>query len=240
MTDSTASPPRRILLGIGEADEPRLVIEAAARLAGQFGASLECLLMAREDLMAAAGMPFAQVVGPGGLMMPLSLERMEAHYRRLARLVEQHLLATCRKASLRWRLERREGTLRTELVSASSPGDLVVIGLQDLRMAGDDALSMLRGLLSRASAVVVPGRYMGTIRIRSRVAESGNVPELARLLATALGSTASDTMLENAEVVSTRLDDLERQGQASLIRFLGRRGAGAIILPPSSAADGTS
>lgn len=233
MTEAPRLEPRRVLLGLGEADQPHLAIEAATRLASHLATPVECLLVAQQDIISAAGLPFVRAVGPGGMTMPLTSDLLEARFRRLARLVEQELLACCRGARLAWRLEQRRGALRAGLADALGKGDLVVVGPRDLRMAGSRAADLLDELLVKASAVVVPGRKMLNDRPRRLLTGYGDLPELARLLAAALGIEAAGSPLQTAALVVARLDDLQREGEARFLGFLERSGAGAIFLPPS-------
>jgi hypothetical protein len=58
--------PRRVLLGMGGSDDIRATIAAAAEFAGAVRSELLCLLVEREDLINAAGLPFARAYGFGG------------------------------------------------------------------------------------------------------------------------------------------------------------------------------
>ena len=228
MADTPHPALRRVLLGIGEASEARLVIDAAARLASRFGASVECLLVTHEDLLAAAGLPFTRAVGPDGLSVPLRLDMMEAHFRRLARLVEKDLFTVCHGASLAWQMEQRKGTLRTGLASVSAAGDLVVIGPRDLRAAGTGLLAMLREVLTHASAVVVPGRLAPRKPTPHPAPAPGDEPELVGRLTAALGNVA---------LTVARIDQIEQEGEAHFLRRITRSETALVLLPPLSRRD---
>lgn len=234
MTMKEGAKPRRILLGIGEADERTAIIETAARLAGQLGTPVECLVVAGEDLLAAAGLPFTRAVGPGGLSIPVTLTAMESHFRRLAEAVERDLAETCRAAGLPWRMERREGTLERLLVGALGHDDVVVIGRRDLRLPGSSALATLRSLLEKASAVIIPSRTWRRPTHAKAAISAGEVQELLLGLAGALGVAQSASALRNMSLVTMRLEDVEAEGEASFFRRLDVTGAGAVLLPGSS------
>jgi hypothetical protein len=235
MTSSEIAKPRRILLGIGEADERTAIIEIAARLAGQYGAPVECLVVAAEDLLAAAGLPFTRAVGPGGLSMPVTVTAMENHFRRLADAVERDLSESCRAAGLPWRMERREGTLERQLVGALDTDDVVVIGHRDLRLPGGGALEILRNLLKKASAVIIPSRRSRRRASSGLTFSAGDVPELLLGLAEALGAEGPTSALHRMSVVTMRLKDVEAEGEVAFFRRLEVTGASAVLLPESPA-----
>jgi nucleotide-binding universal stress UspA family protein len=121
---------RRIVVGLDFAPQSRRALEAAASLAGELDAELEALFVESDELHRMAGLPFAREVGVGSAYArpidPAALERaLEAHAREARRALAE--LAGSR--SLRWTLRVTRGSVTEEIVAASTPDDLTVIGV---------------------------------------------------------------------------------------------------------------
>jgi hypothetical protein len=148
--------PRRVLLGMGGSDDIRATIAAAAEFAGAVRSELLCLLVEREDLINAAGLPFARAYGFGGIAAPFTLQSVQDHFDGMAREAGKALAEACTHANVAWQMLRPQGEIMRELSGAVQPGDILVVDAKELRQSAFGLIGALRLLLDKAEAVVLP------------------------------------------------------------------------------------
>lgn len=201
MTDRAPSPPRRVLLGMGAPDDIRLTIAAAAEFAGAVRSELLCLLVEREDLINAAGLPFARAYGFGGIASPFTLQSVQEHFDSLARAADKALAEACAHANVAWQMLRPQGEIMRELSGAVQPGDILVVDAKELRQSAFGLIGALRLLLDKAEAVVLPSRVA---QPRAPVVSVGNAraAAIAASIAEALGRPLES--IDLAELRQTR------------------------------------
>jgi len=100
---------RRVVVGLGGRREIEQPVELAVSFASGLGAMLNCLLFEREDLMAASRLPFTRITGHGGISAPMTHAYVMMHLRRVARAVEENLIARHAEAGIDWKLEWPHG-----------------------------------------------------------------------------------------------------------------------------------
>jgi hypothetical protein len=157
MAEGTSTPPsRRVLLGMGAPDDIRLTIAAAAEFAAAVRSELLCLLVEQEDLINAAGLPFARAYGFGGLAAPFTLQAVQERFDSLAREAGKALAECCGRANVAWQMLRPQGEIMRELAGAVQQGDILVVDARELRQSALGFIGALRLLLDKADAVVLP------------------------------------------------------------------------------------
>jgi len=156
------SPPRRVLLGMGTPDNIRAIAEAAAEFAAAVRSELLCLMVEQEDLIHAAGLPFARAYGFGGVAAPFTLQVVQEHFDSLARAAEKALAEACGRANVAWQMLRPQGDVMRELAGAVQQGDILVVDTRDLRQSAFGLIGALRLLLDTADAVVLPSAVAHT------------------------------------------------------------------------------
>lgn len=215
--------PHRVLLGLHAPENVRLSIETAAEFASAIQSELLCLLVQQEDLFNLAGLPFAQVIGYGGSATPLTLEAIQDHFSRSLRVTQQALVEICARANVPWHMENPLGEIWRQLLEIIREGDVVVVGLQELRNAPTGFLGAARLLLSKAEAIVLPsaaGRTEGPVLAVSMARENQRSLPLAKKLSQAIGRKFEvielNTYLRGtlrASVIVMPLDAIETMGE---------------------------
>ena len=173
--------------------------------------------------------------------MPMTASGMEGYFRRLAREVEQDLVARCRTTSLRWHLEQRRGNLLQQVSVAVREGDVVVVGRHDLRIPIQKRFAILRALLSKASAVVLPstiGRARGPVILPPDL--GGDSSALALGVAAALGAeqhmggrAVRDLLSRQASLIVARIGPTEAEGDGDFLAEIDAAGIATLLLPPA-------
>jgi hypothetical protein len=150
---------RRVVLGLSGREEVEQPLELAVGFARGMGAMLNCLLFEREDLMTASRLPFTRITGHGGISAPMTPEYVIAHLRRLARAVEENLIARCAEAGIDWKLERPHGDYVAELLSAIEEGDVVILERVEAELPARHLADVVAAVLGKGAAVVLPGTH---------------------------------------------------------------------------------
>lgn len=186
---SDERPARRVLLGISGSGEVEPCLELAVGFAQGTGAILNCLLVERDEILAASQLPIMRIVSHGGFSSSLTPEYLASHLRRMAHRVEDLLVARCSAAGIDWTLERPRGEYLREILSVIEEGDVVVLDHADSLDSTVDLAHMTLAILDKASAVVVPGA--GSRRAEAVVAllhpQDEGSAALARSIAGSLG-----------------------------------------------------
>jgi hypothetical protein len=220
--------PRRVLLGLHAPENVRLSIETAAEFASAIQSELLCLLVQQEDLFNLAGLPFAQAIGYGGAATPLTLEAIQDHFSRFSRVAQQALVEICTRANVPWHVEHPQGEIWRQLLDVVHEGDILVVGLQELRNAPVGLLGAARLLLSKAEAIVLPpasARAEGPVLAVSVARESQRSLSLAKELSQAVGRKFEVIGLTDyqhaklrASVIVTPLEAIETMGESEFRR----------------------
>jgi hypothetical protein len=154
MSDGSGRQGRRIVLGVGAADNPNPAVEIAGQFAAAFEQDLLCLMVEEDSLLNLSGLPFARAVGPGGITSSLSPAALMQHFNRTFREIERGLAA----ANFKWMVERPQGDVLAEIARVLGRGDTVVIDRGRLAGGPQPIVPALRHLLDIAAAVVLPAR----------------------------------------------------------------------------------
>ncbi|MCB1378214.1 MAG: hypothetical protein KDK89_07600 [Alphaproteobacteria bacterium] len=230
---------RRVLLALSERQEIRVAVDMAANLASGLGAPLQCVVVAQEDLLAAAGLPFVRVVGRGGQPLTMTPESVERHFHGVMRTVERELALCSHRLKLAWDLAQSRSHYLDAMTDALTEGDVAVVGGSDLRTAAGGPAAGLRRLLQKASAVVVPASRpvaKGSVRLL-QVADEPDATALANDIAAALGTTLESLTVpglarapRHAAVVVASAATAETVGLAAFLRAADAMGAAAVVL----------
>jgi hypothetical protein len=86
-------------------------------------------------------------------------EYVIAHLRRLARAVEENLIARCAEAGIDWKLERPHGDYVAELLSAIEEGDVVILERVEAELPARHLADVVAAVLGKGAAVVLPGTH---------------------------------------------------------------------------------
>jgi hypothetical protein len=180
---------RRVVLGLSGREEVEQPLELAVDFARGMGAMLNCLLFEREDLIAASRLPFTRITGHGGISAPMTPDYVIAHLRRLARAVEENLLARCAEAGIDWKLERPHGEYVAELLLAVEEGDVVILERAEAERPARHLADVAAAILGKAAAVVLPGAHPKGARAVIAIAggEGDEVAGIAERTARSLG-----------------------------------------------------
>jgi nucleotide-binding universal stress UspA family protein len=119
----------RILVAV-DASPPSLeALEAAARLAASLEAELLGLYIEDINLLRIAGSPFAREVGLfSGSIRDLDAPRLQRQLRAQANQVRRRLSQLAEGSQIRWSFRVARGEIESELLSAASDVDLVILG----------------------------------------------------------------------------------------------------------------
>jgi hypothetical protein len=121
---------RRVIVGLDPAAGSRMLLEAAADLAGEMQAELLGLFVENQDLLHFAGLPFAREVGfESATRRALDVESMERSLRALARDARQMLEAVAGATRVPWSFRVVRGAPAAALLAAAEESDLVIARL---------------------------------------------------------------------------------------------------------------
>jgi len=115
----------RIVVSLDAVSETRAAVEAAARLAARWNATLHGVFVEDEDLLRLAALPFASQVSLGAGAEPLTAAQAARQLRAFAEAAQRELAAAADRLELRWSFEVVRGADAANTV-ASAPGDFIV------------------------------------------------------------------------------------------------------------------
>jgi nucleotide-binding universal stress UspA family protein len=119
----------RILVAVDASPLSLEALEAAARLAASLEAELLGLYIEDINLLRIADSPFAREVGLfSGSIRDLDSHRLERQLRAHAKQVRRRLSQLAESSQIRWSFRVVRGEIETELISAASDVDLVILG----------------------------------------------------------------------------------------------------------------
>lgn len=236
MTEAPILGLNRVILGLGASGGVAESVEAAAIMAAAVGSGIQCLMVGEEDLINAAGLPFARAYGPGGLATELSAAALEASFDRMFREAERAIARACSGASIPWRMHRPRGELIGEIVSVLERGDAVVLGAHAVEGRNRPTIEILRELLTIAAAVVLPPprkKPAGPVMAMGGGAAIGIAEAIARSLRLEMEKLEPETLAtlrRPATAIVMSLAEVERLGERALLRGLAGAGAMAVLV----------
>lgn len=119
----------RILVAVDASPPSLAALEAAAELAANLQAELMGLYIEDINLLRLANSPFAQEVGLfSGAIRELDAQRLQRQLRAQANRVRRRLSQLAERLQIRWSFRVARGAIDTELLSAASDVDLVILG----------------------------------------------------------------------------------------------------------------
>ncbi len=150
------SPLQRILVALDASPHSRAALDAAVRLATDFGAEVEGLFVEDETLLRAAQLPFAEEVRsftapPKGL----TDQRMQRQLRYQAEHAERILQRVAEQAEVRYNFDVVQGDVTRELLDAATEVDLLVLGRTSTASSRQQLGSTSQAVLTDASAPVM-------------------------------------------------------------------------------------
>jgi len=162
-SDST-SPVRRILVALDASSLSASAIETAVQLAAHLRATLVGLFVEDIDLIRVAGLPFAREVGSfSRSLRAIELGEVERQLRVQAKLMREKLLAAARGVHVPWDFRVVRGTVGSEILSAATEADLVILGKTGRSLIG------ARRMGSTARMIVYQGLALTLILQQERV-----------------------------------------------------------------------
>lgn len=225
---------RRILVGVDASAGNLAALEAAANLAAELRSELTGLFVEDADLIALAGLPFAQEVTFGGSVRSLDSAEIEREMKRRAIAAQRAFRTVAEQRRLRWEFRTVRGKVIRELTAASDRLDLLCVGPCARPATRRGGRGETTRLISQArGAVLYLDRYART--------QSKSVMALLNG-----GAHDRDAIEICGRVAAARGGDIalviqaEDEGQASEILEIARRqlGAGRVptvhtIVPPN-------
>jgi nucleotide-binding universal stress UspA family protein len=140
---------RRILVALDASPHSLAALEAAVDLAARLRAELSGLFVEDVNLLRLAGSPFAQEIGFfSATRRRLDAREIERQLRAQASRARQALQTIAERAQVRWSFRVARGVIGSELLTAASEVDLIILG------RGGWSLTRRRRLGSTARAVL--------------------------------------------------------------------------------------
>jgi nucleotide-binding universal stress UspA family protein len=140
---------RRILVALDASPHSLAALEAAVELAGRLRAELLGLFVEDINLLRLAGSPLAREVGFfSATRRRLDAQEIERQLRAQASRTRQALQRIAERARVRWSFRVARGVIASELLTAASEADLIILG------RGGWSLTRRRQLGSTARAVL--------------------------------------------------------------------------------------
>jgi nucleotide-binding universal stress UspA family protein len=119
----------RILVAVDDSPPSLEALDAAVELAASLRAELLGLYVEDINLLRLADSPFAQEVGLfSGSIRELDAQRLQRQLRAQANRVRRRLSRLAERSKIRWSFRVARGSIDTELLSAASDVDLVILG----------------------------------------------------------------------------------------------------------------
>jgi nucleotide-binding universal stress UspA family protein len=143
----------RILVALDASPHSLAALEAAAELAEHFQAELAGLFVEDENLLRLADLPFVHEVGLySATRRRIGGKEMERQIRVHSRRVRRAFIVTTERSRVRWTFRVARGTVLTEVLTAASEADVLVLG-----SAGWSLLR--RGRLGSTVRSILPERF---------------------------------------------------------------------------------
>jgi hypothetical protein len=139
MSDKAVAARCRVIMGATSFADAQSAIDLAIELAGELGGELKAYLIEDQTILDYAAMPFARTIGFGGERGdPVTLEAMQAAFRRDARIFRETIRSVAGARTLHWSFEQKRGEIRSLFAADFGGEDIVVIGRRRLgRQVGD-------------------------------------------------------------------------------------------------------
>jgi hypothetical protein len=149
----------RILLGLKAGEPPQGSIALATHLAVSLRAAVHGLLIEEQGLIDAAALPFTRIAARTGTHAPvftsISLERA---FGLSAQACRDMIGMMAQAAHVPWTMQRERGEFASTLRERAKTGDIVIMPGPSGGAAAGAALTDIRLIASRASAVVMMAR----------------------------------------------------------------------------------
>lgn len=240
---------RRILVAMDPSAETESLLDFAADLAAELGASLAGVFVEDTDIAEYAELPFAREISlSGAVVRNLSRQRVQSYYRAEAERARRALEAAGRRRRIQCSFELRRGRLESELAAAAQEWDLVAVSPgagavvrprgHDItaRMGTSAAVGFLafkRHAAARTGIVAVftaSPEAERAVALAARIASQRNTP------LTIIVDGDADDRLRRLAAAAGRVEIVEGKGQvAGLLRALTPRPQ--IIILPADLAD---
>lgn len=144
---------KRILVALDASPHSLAALEAAVDLAARFQAELAGLFVEDENLLRLADLPFVQEVGHfSAIRRRIDARELERQIRVQSRRVRRVFAVTTQRAHVTWSFRVVRGTVLSEVLTAASEADVLVLG-----RAGWSLLR--RGRLGSTVRGILPERF---------------------------------------------------------------------------------
>ncbi|HVS15135.1 MAG TPA: universal stress protein [Thermoanaerobaculia bacterium] len=245
--------PERIMVALDEAPTSERVLAFACRLAAATGARLTGLFVEDSQLLELAGSGLARELGSySGAARSLSASGLERALETQAGAVQQRLQEAARRAGVRWSFRMLRGPIHRELLSASGPEDLLILGRGRRRRGLGAAVRRLveegRGSILVLGPELTPESRSVVVQAATEDAEPAILA--AADLAATLGGALEVLLPAGGELREPRLRELLAGRRLALhVRTLARldvdaifsehgpRDADLLVLPPGEPFD---
>jgi len=239
---------RRVLVALDPMEQCREALDAAARLAARHHAELVGLFVEDLELLAAAALPSARLVGGGGTEEPLDAARLEQGLRVWAARARAALAA----AAARWQVPAEFRTVRgavaEQLLAEARAFDLLALGTVARPSKGRRVGSTARLVIERASCSVMmtcrPSRagqplvvlyedFARTLSLGAELAQTYGAPLLVLAAgadeAAAQGSAQQATAWLQERNLEGQVERIVGTSVAALYERLDRRPASLLV-----------
>ncbi len=249
---------RRILVALDASPHSLAALETATRLAALFGAELLGVYVEDINLLRASQLPFTREIRlHSGARRRLGTEQIERELRAQAELARRALTVSADRARVRWSFRVCRGTVVSELFTAASEMDLVILGRSgwspiERRRLGSTARALLsqgprpalvlqRGTRLRPPvAVLYEGSALGqkAVRVAATLAQG----EDSHLVVLLVGDEAEATRMLRKQVsgwledrrLLARYRHLPSWKPSQVANSLKSEGVGGLVLPATS------
>tara|TARA_B100000676_G_scaffold285821_1_gene314761 strand:- start:390 stop:1316 length:927 start_codon:yes stop_codon:yes gene_type:complete len=122
----------RILVALDATEDSLALLDLATRMAAKLRAELEGLFVEDINLLRMADLPCTRVVSVATTSgQGMSLPSMERELRRQARVARDTLAMNAERYAVRWSFRTARGAMASEILSAASEADIVIVGKSD-------------------------------------------------------------------------------------------------------------
>jgi nucleotide-binding universal stress UspA family protein len=256
--ESRELPIRRIVVGLDASPHSLAALEAAADLAARLEAELVGMFVEDINLLRLAELPFAREVGIfSGTRRRLDSGQVQRQLQAQAERARRALEGHARRVQVHWTFQVTRGVVASELLSAASEADLVILGRTSRPLGARPQLgSTARGVAAEATCSALVVSYGRQLRLPVLVVMDGSqhawkamavaaslVREEDRHLAVfilahdmdaaqQLKARVTDWLRERKLLARYRL--LARPSASRLAEMIEREGCGTLVLPAVS------
>ena len=148
---------RRILVALDASPHSLAALEAAIELAGRFHAELAGIFVEDADLLRSTQLPFSREVSVfSATRRELDTRELERQFRARSRRIERLLAGATQAAKIRWTYRVVRGAVPSEVMSAASEADVVILGRAGWSLVRrQDMGSTARAIVGRTSGLAL-------------------------------------------------------------------------------------